>query len=362
MRTRRIIHIITTIERGGAENAVTTLAISQAESGHDVSILPLKGKNELGDFLKSKGVKVLTKSYNKNFFRQIFEIKKLRKEDAIFHAHLPRAEIFSRISLREQQIVITRHNSESFLPRGPVFISRYLSRWVTKKAHVIAISHAVHNFLTNNRELHNTSKTQVIYYGYQRTRHTRKISNKFRHTEEAPIRIGTVSRLARQKNIPLLIELTKELNRRGYQVNCAVLGVGPLQDELKDFALAHEVEKHVEFLGKSQDALSFMQSLDMFFLTSNYEGFGLVLLEAMDIGVPIVASNTSAIPEVLGKSHLGLFEVGSLSDLVRITKILLDTPAVRMSVIRHQNEQLAQFSVEKYLTAHNLVYTKLLNS
>lgn len=361
MQTKRIIHIITTIERGGAENAVATLAISQAEKGLCVSVFPLKGQNELGELLTSNGVEVLTNGLNKNFFRQIIEIRKLRKVESIYHAHLPRAEILSRISLWAKQLVITRHNSECFFPSAPDFISRSLSRWVTKKSLVIAISHAVLDFLTTKKELHQSCRTEVIYYGYRKTNQRRGNSFKSKSSNEFTFQIGTVSRLAHQKNLPLLITLTKTLYLEGYLVNCSIMGDGPLLEELENYTSSNDIDSLVAFLGKSKEPLVFMQSLDLFVLTSNYEGFGLVLLEAMDVGIPIIASNVSAIPEVLGGQHPGLFKAGSLADLVRVVRHFLDSLKLREEVIMYQDKRLELFTVEKYLDSHDLAYARFLD-
>jgi glycosyltransferase involved in cell wall biosynthesis len=67
-----------------------------------------------------------------------------------------------------------------------------------------------------------------------------------------------------------------------------------------------------------------LKNIDVFVLTSKYEGFGLVLLEAMKAKIPILASNTSAIPEVLGVNYPGLFNVGGVEDLVSKMKLTFD--------------------------------------
>jgi len=72
----------------------------------------------------------------------------------------------------------------------------------------------------------------------------------------------------------------------------------------------------VKFLGRTAFIHAKISSWDMFILTSKYEGFGMVLLEALQCGRPIVASNNSAIPEVLGQDYPWLFNTGEASDLL----------------------------------------------
>ena len=66
------------------------------------------------------------------------------------------------------------------------------------------------------------------------------------------------------------------------------------------------IEESVFFTGKRNDVPVVMNVFDIFALTSIYEGFGLVLLEAMACGKPIVATNVSAIPEVVSEGHNAL--------------------------------------------------------
>ena len=75
-----------------------------------------------------------------------------------------------------------------------------------------------------------------------------------------------------------------------------------------------KLDKNVLWLGKKSKIQDYLNIMDMFVLSSIYEGFGLVLLEALSVGVPIVASNISAIPEVLGNDYPYLARVGDYSD------------------------------------------------
>ena len=136
------------------------------------------------------------------------------------------------------------------------------------------------------------------------------------------------------------------------------VGDGPLERKLKLLSRDLNLLDNVHFLGRKEDVASFLSSLDLFILTSRYEGFGLVLLEAMDFKIPIVASNISAIPEVLGVSHPGLFMPESLDSLVRKVKELLLSDKIRELVLDIQKSRLASFSVDRYLMQHLEIYQK----
>lgn len=354
----KILHIITTIERGGAEKAVLALAIAQKERGHEVTIAPLKGEPELVSTLRHHDIKVLTLFLNKHPLIQICMLRKIRHRYELIHAHLPRAELIARVALDHGSYVVTRHNSEPFFPNAPRIVSSKLSRWVTRNTTVIAISNSVHTFLVMHKELHPTSQSKVIYYGYA-PKKSKNLDEKHSNSESGKIRIGTISRLAPQKNLILLLQLTKNLICSGYRVETSIVGVGPLDFVLKKWAMDAGIENSVKFLGKTEQITEFLQELDFFVLTSNYEGFGLVLLEACDNSVPIIASNVSSIPEVLGPNHPGLFEVKSLESLLGVFEKLAHSQRLRARTIKLQKERLQLFTIDKYVSQHDKVYSSV---
>lgn len=361
MQAKIIIHVMTTIERGGAENAVSTLAIAQAIAGHQVFIFPLKGKDDLAHELIDNGVGVLLEGLNRNPFLQIIQLRRLYAENIIFHAHLPRAEILARIAFGAGNFLITRHNAEKFFPKASPAVSRVLSKWVSRGATVIAISHAVLGFLKDSKEIDKCGRSTVIYYGYKPRSHSHSSKKQNNLTSEY-LRFGSISRLVEQKNPQLQIYLTKALIDEGYKVQTSIVGEGRLRNELVKLTQQLHIADHVIFLGKLDDVTPYLESLDLFLLTSNYEGFGLVLLEAMDAGVVIAASQISSIPEVLGSSHPGLFQLRSLQSLMDKVKAFINNDALKKQTLTYQYERLSVFTVEKYLGCHDEVYDSILNS
>ena len=92
--------------------------------------------------------------------------------------------------------------------------------------------------------------------------------------------------------------------------------------------------------------LGFLDSIDLFVLASKYEGFGLVLLEAMSREKPIVAANNSAIPEVLGENYSGLFQTSNQRELTLklVSAIQLRT---RLELKKELKDRLELFTPEK---------------
>src|SRR5690606_8333250 len=81
----------------------------------------------------------------------------------------------------------------------------------------------------------------------------------------------------------------------------AIAGSGPLEQALRALAGAMDVAESVRFLGQVPDIWKAFPAFDVFALSSDHEPFGMVLLEAMAAGVPVVATNCGGAPEVVGE-------------------------------------------------------------
>lgn len=317
---KKIVHVITTISRGGAENQLLILAREQVSSGQDVTVVFLKDAPELLEDFQSAGVTVNESCYEKNILYQLMlMVKYFKNNDVIIHAHLPRAEILVAATSMKRSFIVTRHNSEKFFPKMPTSISSFLSRMVTDRAKlVIAISNEVSIFLKKTKEISENTKIDIIKYGFD---NTMVISQKNTIKSElglndSDIIVGTIGRIVPQKDYPTLLNAFAAFNNIVPNSKLIILGDGPLSSEMKWLTTKLSLDKNVLWLGKKSKIQDYLSIMDIFVLSSIYEGFGLVLLEALSVGVPIVASNISAIPEVLGSDYPYLARVGDSSDFV----------------------------------------------
>jgi glycosyltransferase involved in cell wall biosynthesis len=355
---RSVLHVITTINRGGAENQLVVLAKEQVKLGMSVSVCYLKGEPELEGELVAAGVKVIHDLAKKNPLQQLALLKALVKQDSpLLHGHLPRAELIARFSAGNSPLVVSRHNAEPFFPGAPRVISSFLSQLVAKRAKsVIAISHAVSDFLLAAGEVSEKKKIVVIHYGYQPHMNEARSTAKIEVGSEA-ITIGTVSRLTRQKDLPTLLSAFAKYLKDFPQARLVMVGGGEEKGSLEAFASRLGIAEQIEWVGRTSDIPHYLSRMDTFVLSSLYEGFGLVLLEAMDAGVPIIASNNSAIPEVLGGAFSGLARTSDVGDfyekLVKYTH-----PKLRQEVLSVQAERLGRFRADDMCQKVADVYQK----
>jgi glycosyltransferase involved in cell wall biosynthesis len=350
---RKITHVITTIERGGAEKQLMILVRAQVNRGNKIGIVFLKGDPDLQTELEEIGVSFILDLSKSGFLAQIIKLrKKLKSEIQTVHSHLPRAEIVSAISniFLKNSLVVTRHNSEKFYPQMPKFISSPLSRIITRQSDFcISISKSVEKFIKTANEVSNACPTQVVYYGFH--------SNQF-HKEKAAVSrkdftVGTISRLVPQKDIPTMLRGFEQFSKKR-SASLRIVGDGFLSSELRQMGAGMECAESIEWLGKISNIEKELRTWHLFLLTSKYEGFGMVLLEAMNCQVPIVASRNSAIVEVMGSDYPFLFETSNPNDLL---KVMTEAAAFQRSWFTdYYRARLEIFSVEKLIQATEAVY------
>jgi glycosyltransferase involved in cell wall biosynthesis len=349
MISNKVTHLITTIERGGAEKQLLTLASEQVQSGIKVEVIFLKGKSELKKEFEESGVDVNKLLTGKNFLHQIFLLSKyLRKNPSPVHAHLPKSELLAAIVVPNKYFIFTRHNSEPFWPSGPRIISNLLSKFVCKRASQgIAISNAVKSYLIKRGEIPTHYIIDVVYYGFKKDSSTNSaglnsITN-LMTSKSSEFKIGTIGRLVPQKDYPTLLSAFSNVLKSAPNTELYVVGEGYLQKELIELSQLLGVKSKVHWLGKTEYIKVFLSKIDLFILPSKYEGFGLVLLEAMVAKKPIIAANNSAIPEVLGTAYEGLFSTGDVKALAQHINTAINEKNFLERLVNSYSSQLNLF-------------------
>ena len=349
MISKKVTHLITTIERGGAEKQLLTLASEQVQSGLNVFVLYLKGKPDLRKEFKAAGVEVNNLLVGKSFLKQIFLLSKyLRKNPSPVHAHLPKSELLAAIVVTKKYLVFSRHNSEAFWPGGPRNISNLLSKFVCKRASQgIAISNAVRRYLIKRGEIPTGYAIDVVYYGFQKDISTNVaglgLITNIMNGQSSNYKIGTIGRLVPQKDYPTLLSAFSNVLKSAPNTDLYVVGEGYLQKDLIELSKTLGVDGKVYWLGKTEYIKEFLSKIDLFILPSKYEGFGLVLLEAMVAKKPIIAANNSAIPEVLGKTYEGLFATGDANTLAQQIKTAISDDNFSKRLVNSYSSQLNFF-------------------
>lgn len=349
----RIIHIITTIELGGAEKQLAIIAKAQVEFGHVVEVVYLKGDSHLADTLQQSGIKVHFSVAKAPWIYKLKALKKiLKSKPDVVHAHLPASEFIAALAILEIPLIISRHNTERLLSESFSFFSKLLARFIEYRAtFCIAITDTVRNFMLNKGEWRNPKTIFTVLYAFD----PNLIPSPIIQNRTEPTRFLTISRLVPQKDIPTLLRAYASFCNEDQHSELSIIGSGPEILKLQKLSQTLGIGKRISWLGKTAQTAQAIGQSDLFVLTSKYEGFGLVLLEAMALGRPILAAANPAVKEVLGDKYPGLFNIGDHRELC-LLMLRARNFAFRKELVTYLHNRLNLFELSKSIQETNLVY------
>jgi glycosyltransferase involved in cell wall biosynthesis len=367
MNRQRIFHVTTTVNRGGAENHVYDLVQHQCAAGFDVQVAYLRGDHrDLGVPVYPLGLR---------YYGQLAPLRKLRRLIRAFrpdlvHAHMPPAELYTRLALlgtgpARLPMLITKHNEEPFY-RGPG--QKLLGRWVARRAAaIIAISRAVQRYMAGDGLGVPRSKLHTIYYGIDPwpfltcSPGTGAALRRDWGVPADAFLVGFVGRFAPQKSIDTLLRAFARLReRQGPDAWLALVGTGHEEPALRALTEDLGVAHRVVWGGFREDMPAVMRAFDVFALTSLYEGFGLVLVEAMATRLPVVATGTSAMAEVVVDGETGLLVPARAVDDVAEALEKLQDPTLRARLGAAGCRRVCdEFTLDKMFQATDELYAVL---
>jgi glycosyltransferase involved in cell wall biosynthesis len=218
--------------------------------------------------------------------------------------------------------------------------------------HIITISEGVASDLQNRIRV-SSEKIATIYNPVVTDSITKKASQRpehpwFRGSKEYNIILG-VGRLAEQKDFETLIQAFEKLQKNS-QSRLVILGKGGQREELIQKAEDLGVQDKVDFPGFVDNPFSYMAHADVFVLSSAWEGFGNVIVEAMACGTPVVSTNCPSGPaEILQEGEYGsLVPVGNSQQLADAIYETVQNPTPEKKLLNRAN----QFSASKIATEY----------
>jgi glycosyltransferase involved in cell wall biosynthesis len=269
------------------------------------------------------------------------------------HTHLFHADIYGTLAAHLagiHRVVSTKHG---FNPWRRQRLYGWLDRLAAcGQTQIITISDAIGQWLEQVERLPATKMSTVHYaLDVERFRGDQRMSPLFA-TLSRPL-VGTVTRLLHQKGVHILLDAFAACLRHVPQASLVVLGDGPERPALEAQVRAHRMAQRVHFLGymDTTDVSAIMQGVDIFAFPTFGEGFGLVLLEAMAWGKPVVASQVMAIPEIVSHEETGLLvPPGDATSLAQALLRLMQDP-----LLCHRLGMAGQRRVERTFTVERMV-------
>lgn len=297
-----MLHVITTASIGGAERHLLELMKLLPKDRFEITLAFFKeeaheARSLVPDF-RATGIRVVDLRMKSGLDpRPLWRLLRLvvRFRPDIVHTHLYRADIagttIARL-LRVPVVVASVHNLDletNYQRIKPMVLSAY-----RRASGVIAISHAVRRQLIESYGLQE-SQVRTIHYGLD----TNDWPAPDRSQNQDAV-LGTVGRLAYQKGYDVLLSALSKVSVALPSIHLRIIGHDDegLRRKLEDQAKDLNVVRHVAFEGFSDSIRRELLDMDVFVLASRWEGFGLVLLEAMAAGLPVVATKVGPIPEI----------------------------------------------------------------
>lgn len=353
MRKIKVLITIGNLNLGGAEKLVVNQLknIDQAVfEPHLCTLFSVNQNNYSKDFLELSGV-----AYYRFYFKGPFDIFSwvkvwlfLRREKFdILCCHLFAANFIMRLLnllIGIKTVFIFEHNIYWQKQRWKILADRWLAG---KTAKIFVDSRAILNF-TSQQEKISQDKFAILPYPIDLAAPKDYDAGKIKQEFGLPLNsfvVGSVARFVKQKGQVYLIKaaakILKQIKRP--DIYFLLVGYGPLEDELKKLAASLNIGSRV-IISPAKDIKAVLPVLDIFVISSLWEGQPIAMLEAMAAGCPVVATKVGGVPEIIvdGKNGL-LAEVENEGSLAEKIIRLAENREIGDSI----SEQ-AKLSVESY--------------
>lgn len=367
----RVLQLITSLDRGGAENHLYALLTHADRRRFQMDVAVLRGDGELTPQFRAAGIAVhhirAHGQLDLGALERIVSLVRAQRYQVV-HSHLFRADLYSALSAGRMgpdrpRLVSTRHNDDRFFLNPFVGIVHW---WLSGSLDmIIAISDHVARF-TIARGVQDRRKVRRVYHGLDTDDARERERERLRLRAELGVGaddflVGNVGRLAPQKGQRHLVSAMPALLSRVPGAHLAIVGGGDLEPVLRALARELGVQERVHLLGARRDARAFMHAADAFAMPSIWEGFGIVLLEAMAAGLPIVASRVATIPEVVVDGETGILvppgDANALADALATLALDRKLAGRYGAAGRRRLEQ--QFTLEKMVGDTESLYEEL---
>jgi len=353
----KILNIINSFNYGGAENLLLNSLPFFEKYGHEVEVLSLSNNlklniseyEELINYVNIDNPKSL-----RSFLALLVFLKKNKYD--IIHAHLfPTiyyVSLLKKIGVFNTPLVITEHNTHN--KRRDINLLKPIEKFIYNSFdEVICISKGTKDNLSD--WIKRDQNLDIVYNGINLKRFT-YVRPKYKYEFKNEIKIIMVASFSKQKDQLTVIKSLKRLPKK-FRVYFA--GEGNKLKQAKALTKGLGLSNRVVFLGNRSDIPDLLKKMDLFVLSSNWEGFGLVVVEAMASGLPVIASDINGVAEIV-KGYGELFKKGNEKDLAnKIEKVAKDNRLYE-ELSNNSIKRAKKFSMQNMVENYINIYENIL--
>lgn len=366
----RVVHIDTERTWRGGEAQLLHLAKGLSQRGHRQWIVGQPG-SPLLERAGEEGLETVALKMSSEFsLTAIWRLARLFEEHRIqvIHMHTSHSVMLAGLAARwagvpvrvmSRRVDFTRFHPSATTSGNP--FRRFKYRWNTDR--IIAISKGVHNALVQDGI--DPARVVVIYDAcpldlFDPTLPSEPFRREGGLGPDMPV-IGNVAHFADHKGHRYLVEAAQQVIQREPRARFVLVGDGDLRAVIEEQVKALGLDASVIFTGFRADIPQVLAAFDLFVLSSHMEGMGSVLLEAMAMGRPIVATRVGGIPELIEDGVEGLLvPPRDPKALAGAILSLLADPDKRLRMGLAGRRKVAQgFSVEQMVAKTEKVYLEL---
>jgi len=173
--------------------------------------------------------------------------------------------------------------------------------------------------------------------------------------------VGTIAAFAGHKDYPNLLKAFELVLKQKNNVKLCMVGDGPLKGDMEQLAVKLGIDKNIIMTGFRSDVGNFLKSFDLFVLASKKEGLGTSIIDALSVGLPVIATNTGGIPELIKDGINGkLVEAKNHVQLANTIIQLIDDSSLRNSIGNRAKQSAAQFSIDSTIENNIKLYMKMI--
>lgn len=365
--SRRVLWLIKGLGAGGAEQLLSMNARLHTDCWQIQAAYLLPWKTALVEEIEELGIPTTCLGARNSWDPSwLVRLRKLLVSDEIdiVHVHSPLAAVGARLVVRSigpsrrPGLVSSEHNLWSSHRRLTAALNALT--FSLDDEH-IAVSSAVRDSLPQRYR----ARTRVVRHGVD-TAAIRAASD--RDAVRAELGLGdgdlvvmTIANLRATKGYPDLLRAAQSVLRDVPQVHFVAVGQGPLESELVALRDSLGLGERFRFLGFRSDAVRVLSGADIFCMASHQEGLPVAMMEALALGVPVVATDVGGIPELVTNGReaalVAPYEPAALASA--LARVLMD-PVRRKTMGSAAIELSESFGLEAAIRDTERVYTELL--
>lgn len=363
----RILHLIKSLGRGGAEKLLPeTLRFHNRQRFDWGYAYYLPWKNQMVGELEQHGVRVECFNLSNNF-QILLGIPRLvhyllQQKIQILHAHLPWAGIAGRIAGRIAgiKVVYTEHNRQE---RYHV-VTRLLNLWTLGLCHqVVAVSGEVAASIRRFKGAEfpvTVIKNGVNTEKFDPQSEGKEIKSRLGIPPRSLV-VGNVCVFRVQKRLDVWVDAAARLIRDNPDVYFLLVGAGPLFPRIEEEVQKRGLVNRLLLPGLQVDARPYLAAMDIFMMTSEFEGLPVAMLEAMAMEKAIVSTDVGGIPEVVTDGIEGYLVPGTHpEECATKVNLLLHDPARILACGKKARERVSSaFSIKQMVESLEHLYDQL---